>query len=767
MSWKFLKRDPSNEMGAYFVEIQNDEIDFDNTLIAEIVKDLGGLETWPRLTLQEFKDFTEQLRVKMALGSGEIVEIGDVTYLMVNPDTHKVQDTGLSWDGAAVPPNMQNFVISTIEQVLNDPDIRVDEQIGYTMLQNAMVQLIRSAETLSDLDSGDMPVEPDEVAYTTALEGNQTLHVTPRKLTDGPQVTMAPEQSDVSEVSEESDVSIPTPESLEAPEPPAPAAPMVSVPTVPGTSTIPQAPKTDTESQPSAPAAPKTRVSREPKRADTLTDKIQQFKVTAPSFAVDEHLLTGVINPEDDGYVDVMVARQKAAANQMMARTADDLTAATHQELLAAASKATLNTEAIDKLLSDDWQAPLSNKIAHKQQQAFANRLAETKKNLTAVYDENVSREKQRHENTLSELQRQFDADMDKMTVQNESDRDRSIQAETAQAIAQQSLYIDKEVATLRQQAEDVATHKIIDDMVKRQTQVERVLADTFDNMSADIEQDRQQFLVEHERALEKRQTADEASAKKKQAEIANHDLQQLESSKHSLEAERVKLQEKVVKLQAESAKWQAQAEGTQSDLERLTARVTELTQGEQQTALIAALAGSRQPEQAPTAPVAPASKSGFLKGALVSAVVMLGIGGIGYGTLHALNTQAKAEASVKAAESSYNAKAVSLQKQVKKDSQSSAKADTASSATSASSAATSSETPANKQDFGALDADVTKGSLKTYYQTFNNRDLETEERTLAVGKLLISAKQLDDAKQLADANDGHSNQLLALISKQ
>ena len=764
MSWKFLKRDPSNEMGAYFVEIQNDEIDFDNTLIAEIVKDLGGLETWPRLTLQEFKDFTEQLRVKMALGSGEIVEIGDVTYLMVNPDTHKVQDTGLSWDGAAVPPNMQNFVISTIEQVLNDPDIRVDEQIGYTMLQNAMVQLISAAETLTDLDAGDMPVLPDEEAYTTALEGNQTLHVTPRKLTDGPQVTMAQEQSDVSE---ESDVSIPTPESLEAPEPPAPAAPMVSVPTVPGTSTIPQAPKTDTESQPSAPAAPKTRVSLEPKRADTLTDKIQQFKVTAPSFAVDEHLLTGVINPEDDGYVDVMVARQKAAANQMMARTADDLTAATHQELLAAASKATLNTEAIDKLLSDDWQAPLSNKIAHKQQQAFANRLAETKKNLTAVYDENVSREKQRHENTLSELQRQFDADMDKMTVQNESDRDRSIQAETAQAIAQQSLYIDKEVATLRQQAEDVATHKIIDDMVKRQTQVERVLADTFDNMSADIEQDRQQFLVEHERALEKRQTADEASAKKKQAEIANHDLQQLESSKHSLEAERVNLQEKVVKLQAESAKWQAQAEGTQSDLERLTARVTELTQGEQQTALIAALAGSRQPEQAPTAPVAPASKSSFLKGALVSAVVMLGIGGIGYGTLHALNTQAKAEASVKAAESSYNAKAVSLQKQVKKASQSSAKADTASSATSASSAATSSETPANKQDFGALDADVTKGSLKTYYQTFNNRDLETEERTLAVGKLLISAKQLDDAKQLADANDGHSNQLLALISKQ
>lgn len=764
MSWKFLKRDPSNEMGAYFVEIQNDEIDFGNALIAEIVKDLGGLETWPRLTLQEFKDFTEQLRVKMALGSGEIVEIGDVTYLMVNPDTHKVQDTGLSWDGAAVPPNMQNFVISTIEQVLNDPDIRVDEQIGYTMLQNAMVQLISAAETLTDLDAGDMPVLPDEEAYTTALEGNQTLHVTPRKLTDGPQVTTASEQPDVSE---ESDVSIPTPESLKAPEPPAPSVPMVSVPTVPGTSTIPQAPKTDTESQPSAQAAPKTRVSREPKRADTLTDKIQQFKVTAPSFAVDEHLLTGVINPEDDGYVDVMVARQKAAANQMMARTADDLTAATHQELLAAASKATLNTEAIDKLLSDDWQAPLSNKIAHKQQQAFANRLAETKKNLTAVYDENVSREKQRHENTLSELQRQFDADMDKMTVQNESDRDRSIQAETAQAIAQQSLYIDKEVATLRQQAEDVATHKIIDDMVKRQTQVERVLADTFDNMSADIEQDRQQFLVEHERALEKRQTADEASAKKKQAEIANHDLQQLESSKHSLEAERVKLQEKVVKLQAESAKWQAQAEGTQSDLERLTARVTELTQGEQQTALIAALAGSRQPEQAPTAPVAPASKSAFLKGALVSAVVMLGIGGIGYGTLHAMNTQAKAEASVKAAESSYNAKAVSLQKQVKKASQSSAKADTASSATSASSAATSSETPANKQDFGALDADVTKGSLKTYYQTFNNRDLETEERTLAVGKLLISAKQLDDAKQLADANDGHSNQLLALISKQ
>lgn len=751
MSWKFFKRDPSIDLGAYFVEIQNERIDFDDPVIQKIVDDLGGLASWPQLTLQQFKDFTEQLRVKVALSTGEIVEIGDVNYLSVDPDTNKAQDTGLSWDDATVTPNMENFVVSTIEQVLNDEDIRVDEQISYPQIENAMVQLISAAETLTDFDDGDMPMLPDSDAYTTALEENQKLNIQPRKFTDGPSVSAPVEKPKQSlEINDLPSASMPEP--TVADKPLVPSVPLGVAPIAPTAPVAPAEPSAK-EVATSEPATVKAMTD------NALLDKIQQFQVNVPSFSVDEQLLTDTVAPEDERYVDVMVARQKAEANQVLSHAAADLTAATHRDLMKVATQAKLNTEEIDKLLSDDWQAPLTKQIAHKQQQAFANRLAETRRNLTAAYDDDVARENTRHDNTLADLKRQYDVDVDKLTTQNELDRERTIESETARVIAQQSLYIDKEIATLQQQAEELATHQIIDEMVSRQTEAEGILADALEDISGKIENDRQQYLSEHESALEARRIADEATAKNLQAQRANYDLAALETSKHSLEAERVSLQEKVVKLQAESAKWQAQAEGKQSDLERLTARVAELTQGEQQTALIAALAGSRQPEPAPAAPTA---KNSFVKGALASAAILLGIGGIGYGTYHVVDTQNKAEASVKAAEASYNAKTVVLQKQLKKSVQSSEKATKTSS-----SSATASSKATSKQDFSQLDADVKNGSLKSYYQSFDKANLATEERTLAVGKLLINAKQLADAKQLAAANDGHSNQLLALINKQ
>lgn len=761
MNIPFYKRSPSVDLGPYYVEIQDEAIDFDNPVIQGIVDNLGGLETWPQLTLQQFKDLTEQLRVKVALGTGEIVNIGDVNYLTVDPDTQKPQDTGLSWDGATVPPNMDNFVISTVEQVLNDEDIRVDEQISYTDIENALLQLISAAETLTDLDEGDMPALPDEETYTTALEQNQTLHVVPRKLTDGPSGQVVDAEPALA-----SPVTEPLPESSVAeraantvptvPSAPTPVAP--TMPKAPSAPTTPSVPSTTPASQSAEPEQPKSRVTGATNRADTLMDKIQQFEVNVPAFTVDEDLLASVVSPEDERYVDVMVARQKAEANKVLAHSADDLTAVTHRDLMNVASQATLNNEEIDRLLSDDWQAPLSKQIAQKQYQAFANRLAETKKNLTAAFDEDVAREKTRHESAMSDLKRQYEGDVDKVTAQNESDREHAIQTETTQAIAQQSLYIDKEVARLYQQAEAKATHQIIEAMITRQSEVEEALADSLDVMAEAIEVERQQFLSEHESALEKRHSADEATAKMTQAQNANHDLTQLTSNNTALEAERGALREKIVTLQAEAAKWQAQAEGTQSDLDRLAARLAEVTQGEQQTALIAALAGTRQPESAP------APKHSFLKGAVTSAALLLGLGGISYGTYHIMDMQAKNEASVKAAEASYNAKTVTLKKQLK-EAQATSAASSSSTSVASSSTSVASTATSTSQNFEALDADVANGSLRTYYTNFDKANLATEERTLAVGKLLVEMHNFNDAKELAAANEGHNIQLLSLIN--
>ncbi len=771
MSWPFAKRDPSTNLGAYYVQINNDELDFDDPIIQGIRDSLGGLPSWPELSMKQLKGLTEGLQEQLAKSKGEVARLGTVNYIVVDPDTGKAQETGLTWDDARILPSMENFVIETVSQVLNDGDVRMDDDVTYDQIINVLAQFMAAAEKLGGFSADDLPKLPTLEEYTTAVETNQQLVVKPLKLVKVPGVD-SDEHRETESNESTTDVgaaSMPFVENTIA----SAGAPTVPAGT-PDAVNPQQAAHSETVSTPASVSAPLSDLPAKSVRTEsTLVDKINQFQVSATGFKVETTLADRVVSPEDDAYIDVMMAREKLTANDLLRNSARKQTSAVQKQLLRTVSDAQLNNEALDELLANDWQTPIKQGITQKHTKAFADRLAVTHQNLSDAYTQDVNQENARHEAALAELKRQFESNTTKATTQSDVQRDQLIQAEMAQAISQQTLYIDREVTELRHKADDIIAHRLADSMVDKAKSSDEFMSNELQSFVTALEARRAELVAEHEQALAKRQLADEAAANKAQAERENHDVVQLESSKRALETERTSLQERVVQLQSEATKWQNQAESNQTEMERLMQRLSETTQSEQQTALIAALAGHNQDDDGE-------KKSGhsFIKGALLSATILLGVGGVGAGAYYVTHTTTKAEASVKAAKASYNAKTVSLEKRLEKSEKSAntTASDTNKSVASSESVSATDSTVASdvdgtstsstEQNFTALDADVANGSLKTYYQSFENQNLMTDARTLAVGKLLVEMNNLTAAKTLAAANDGHNSELLSLINQ-
>jgi putative ubiquitin-RnfH superfamily antitoxin RatB of RatAB toxin-antitoxin module len=68
--------------------------------------------------------------------------------------------------------------------------------------------------------------------------------------------------------------------------------------------------------------------------------------------------------------------------------------------------------------------------------------------------------------------------------------------------------------------------------------------------------------------------------------------------------------------------------------------------------------------------------------------------------------------------------------------------------------------------DYSKLDADIQNNKLDVYETDFKDKDLQTNDRTLAVGKVLIMDGKTSEALNLANANQGHNQGLLQYIAE-
>ena len=564
MPWLKTRKRPSIDLGAYRAQIVKSNLDRENPLIKNIIAETGQIaQTWPNLKLDELKALTEKLQQTVVTATGEIVPLGDVSFLTVDPQNpKKVVETGITWEKATVKPDMENFVVETVNQVLNDEQVRLDDDLTYTDLAEALTSFLAASHDLGGFAYQELPELPSEEKYVEAVENNQIIHLLPKRLIVS---EAAPVGQQANEQASNDDVQ--------------------ATPTKPEVKSSEAASESvSATSQASSEATPAV-VNDEPVKAQfdnstvTIASLIKAFDVKTSFFktaSIDEQQ---VVVPESDNYVDVMMARETQEANTFMQQTADKVADAYRETLTQNIADVHEDTQAIDELLATDWQTPVKQQVTQRHTKDYGERLDNSLQALESDYQQAVADEEQRHTQTLAKLEQNLTADKAKTTEKLTANRDQIIQHEIAQIITTQTQYIEQEVQQLRYNQAEFKRHKVIDQIVAGQKEANELLTKAYRQLSSGLEERRQEFMKEHEQALAIRQDSDQAQAEKERLQFANAEVLNLEERHDQLKSVRMDLEGQIGQLQAESSKWQFRAETAQEDLERVKQQLATVNQ--------------------------------------------------------------------------------------------------------------------------------------------------------------------------------------------
>ncbi|CAM4279203.1 hypothetical protein [Weissella hellenica] len=505
MPWLKTRKRPSIDLGAYRAQIVKSNLDRENPLIKNIIAETGQIaQTWPNLKLDELKALTEKLQQTVATATAEVVPLGDVSFLTVDPQNpKKVVETGITWEKATVKPNMENFVVETVNQVLNDEQVRLDDDLTYTDLAEALTSFLAASHDLGGFAYQELPELPSEEKYVEAVENNQIIHLLPKRLIVS---EAAPVGQQANEQASNDDVQ--------------------ATPTKPEVKSSEAASESvSATSQASSEATPAV-VNDESVKAQfdnstvTIASLIKAFDVKTSFFktaSIDEQQ---VVVPESDNYVDVMMARETQEANTFMQQTADKVADAYRETLTQNIADVHEDTQAIDELLATDWQTPVKQQVTQRHTKDYGERLDNSLQALESDYQQAVADEEQRHTQTLAKLEQNLTADKAKTTEKLTADRDQIIQHEIAQIITTQTQYIEQEVQQLRYNQAEFKRHKVIDQIVTGQKEANELLTNTYRQLSGGLKVRRQDFIQEHEQALGIRQNSDQAQAEKERLQI-------------------------------------------------------------------------------------------------------------------------------------------------------------------------------------------------------------------------------------------------------
>ena len=566
MSWfKSEKKDKKHTELSYQAQFVNPKLDRENSIIQQIISETGNLaQTWPNIQLDELKLLTEKLQQDVAITTGEVVRLGSITFLTPNPaNPKKLIETGLTWEDATVKANMENFVIETVNQVLNDESTRLDDQVAYDELADALSEFLAASQDVAGFKYGDMPELPSSDEYVNAVETNQMFDLLPQRLiVKEVKATDQKQREEVTTVKEKTTTEVKAP----AKQPTA-----RSVVAKPATK---QSVDNLTEKQ-SVPV-PEKNIATE-NNTVVIAELIKAFKVQPRFFKTKSVDPKQIVVPESDNYVDVMMARETLEANTFIQQAADKVADSYRETLSQNVADVREDTKPLNDLLATDWQTPVKDQIKQRHTKDYGERLDKSIQALDADYKRAVADEEQRHEQTLTKLEKQLKRDKEKTTVKLTVDRDHIIQNEIAQIITTQKQYIEQEVQQLRYNRAEFKRHKVIDEIISDQKEANELLTNNYRSLANGLEERRQSFIKEHEQALVTRQASDEAQAEKERYKLENANVLNLEERRDHLEKMKLDLEGQVGQLQADASKWQFRAETAQEDLDRMKQQVADL----------------------------------------------------------------------------------------------------------------------------------------------------------------------------------------------
>lgn len=571
MSWfKSEKKDKKHKKHtelSYQAQFVNPKLDRENPIMQQIISETGDLnQTWPNIQLDELKLLTEKLQQDVAITTGEVVQLGSITFLTHNPaNPKKLIETGLTWENATVKANMENFVIEMVNQVLNDETTRLDDQVTYNELADALSEFLTASQDVAGFKYGDMPELPSSDEYVNAVETNQMFDLLPQRL--------IVKEVKVSDQNQQDKKEVPPVEEKAAAEVKTPA----KQPTAhkAATKTAPKQSVNNLAEKQSVPAPAKNIATEN--NTVVIAELIKAFKVQPRFFKTKSVDPKQIVVPESDNYVDVMMARETLEANTFIQQAADKVADSYRETLSQNVADVREDTKPLNDLLATDWQTPVKDQIKQRHTKDYGERLGKSIQALDSDYKQAVADEEQRHEQTLTKLEKQLKRDKEKTTVKLTVDRDHIIQNEIAQIITTQKQYIEQEVQQLRYNRAEFKRHKVIDEIISDQKEANELLTNNYRSLANGLEERRQSFIKEHEQALVTRQASDEAQAEKERYKLENANVLNLEERRDHLEKMKLDLEGQVVQLQADASKWQFRAETAQEDLDRMKQQVADL----------------------------------------------------------------------------------------------------------------------------------------------------------------------------------------------
>ena len=563
--FKSEKKDKKHTELSYQAQFVNQKLDRENPIIQQIISETGNLaQTWPNIQLNELKLLTEKLQQDVAITTGEVVQLGSITFLTPNPaNPKKLIETGLTWENATVKANMENFAIETVNQVLNDETTRLNDQVTYNELADALAEFLAASQDVAGFKYGDMPELPSSDEYVNAVETNQMFDLLPQRL-----IVKEVKATDQKQREEGTPVKEKTTTEVKAPakQPTAHKA---------ATKTAPKQSVNNLAEKQSVPAPAKNIATEN--NTVVIAELIKAFKVQPRFFKTKSVDPKQIVVPESDNYVDVMMARETLEANTFIQQAADKVADSYRETLSQNVADVREDTKPLNDLLATDWQTPVKDQIKQRHTKDYGERLDKSIQALDSDYKQAVADEEQRHEQTLTKLEKQLKRDKEKTTVKLTVDRDHIIQNEIAQIITTQKQYIEQEVQQLRYNRAEFKRHKVIDEIISDQKEANELLTNNYRSLVNGLEERRQTFIKEHEQALVTRQASDEAQAEKERYKLENANVLNLEERRDHLEKMKLDLEGQVGQLQADASKWQFRAETAQEDLDRMKQQVADL----------------------------------------------------------------------------------------------------------------------------------------------------------------------------------------------
>ncbi|QEA44557.1 hypothetical protein FGL83_07635 [Leuconostoc lactis] len=515
----------------YFARIEQGSLDFEQGNLQEIADNTGSFsDDWPNVSLQDLQDFLSRATNDVVRAGGHDLHLQRISYMHLN-EKGQSEPTGLSWETVVIDAGFENFVVSTADQVLNDVEVRQDEEMTFDIIMTALTNLQDAALSYTDLTLEDMPVLPTEEAYREAQETGERLAVQPMRFNQFTVVT--PNESVISDT-EESTTTDQESEIDNTFEPKATVSEPEANVNGSDLSDAPQFAHRDSHIKDQSEVNDQARTPTQ-KMVDNIDLQTPLFIITGE---------TRSLPADNENYVVASLNLEKQKANDFLTETSNVLTREVQSKLAnILKERQSVFLEKLDVIQNTDVQSAVTNQLDSERQDEYQARFNQRKTAREAGFQADIAAENDRHQQTLASLKNTYVEDLEnlKTSVTQELDnwylqRSQALTDDLTQQLNDRVASAQKEFETVTLAELTEVSNKLVADNTKS-------LREMHEKLTNDLDDKRQKFEKEHLATLEQMTRLTSIQNEAKNIDVLEKQVQTLKQANLDLE-QRLKAKE-------------------------------------------------------------------------------------------------------------------------------------------------------------------------------------------------------------------------------